>query len=85
MKITVEMRTIYKNTDSPLKATANVIFDDCFVVHNVKVIETENGAFISMPSFRGRDENWHSICHPINSDCRKEITDAVIAAYQKVY
>jgi len=82
MKFAVEIRTIYKNTQSQLKATARVVFDDCFVVHNIKVIETEKGLFISMPSFR-RNDDWVNICHPITTDFHKELQDAVISAYQE--
>ena len=83
MKTEVEIRTIFKNTNSPLKATANVVFDGCFVIRNVKLIDNGNGMFISMPSFRGRDGVWRSICHPINSECREQIQKAVIEAYQQ--
>jgi len=83
MKLNVEVRTIYKNTNSPLKATANVIIEDCFVIRNVKIIDNGNGMFISMPSFRGRDEKWRSVCHPITSECRENIQKAVIEAYEQ--
>ena len=83
MKIEVEMRTIFKNTNSPLKATANVVFDECFVIRNVKLIDNGNGMFISMPSFRDRGGNWRSICHPITAECRENLQNAVIDAYQQ--
>lgn len=82
MNIRVEIRNIYKNTTSPVKATANIVIDDCFVVHNVKLVDNGNGPFISMPAFRGREGKWISISHPINSECRQEIQDAVLEAYE---
>ncbi len=33
-----------------LKAVASVTFDDCFVVHNLKVIEGKAGLHVAMPS-----------------------------------
>lgn len=85
MNLSVEVRTIFKNTNSPLKATANVIIDDCFVIRNVKLIDNDNGSgpFISMPSFKGRDGNWRSVCHPITAECREQIQNAVVEAYQQ--
>jgi stage V sporulation protein G len=83
MKFTVEMRTVFKNENSPLKATANIVIEDSFVIRNIKLIDNGQGLFLSMPSFRGRDEKWHSVCHPIHSECREEIQNAVIAAYQQ--
>ena len=83
MNFTIEMRTVFKNTSSPLKATANILFDDCFVVRNVKLIENDNGMFISMPSYKARDGEWRSVCHPINAECREELQAAFIKAYKK--
>ena len=36
--------------EGKLKAYVTVTFDDCFVVHNVKIIEGSSGLFIAMPS-----------------------------------
>ena len=83
MKITVEIKTINKLPTSPLKATAAVLLDECFVIRNVKVIETEKGMFISLPSFRGRDGKWRSVCHPITREFHDELQNAVIEAYQR--
>lgn len=83
MKINVEIKTIYKLSSSPLRATAVVILDDCFMIHNVKVVDTGNGPFVSMPSFKGRDGQWRSICHPMTNEFRQEIQKKVLEAYQK--
>ena len=83
MKFTVEMRTIFKNENSPLKATANIVIEDCFVIRNIKLIDNGQGIFLSMPSFKGRDGKWYSICHPVTSECREEIQKAVIEAYRQ--
>ena len=83
MKITVEIKTINKVPVSPLKATASVIFDEGFIVRNVKVIETEKGMFISLPSYRGRDGKWRSVCHPITREFHDILQKAVIEAYRK--
>ena len=83
MNIRVEIKAIYKNTESPLRAVASVFLDECFVIRNVKVIETdaEEGPFISLPSYRGRDEQWHGVCYPVTSAFREEMKEAVLAAY----
>jgi len=72
MNIRVEIKTIYKNTESLLRAVASVFFDECFVIRNVKVIETneDEGPFISLPSYRGRDEKWHGVCYPVTPELR---------------
>lgn len=83
MKITIEMKRIWGDTDSPLKATANVVIDDCFVVHGVKLINVGKGLFLSMPSFRGRSGKWLNTSHPITETCRKRIQDAMLETYER--
>jgi stage V sporulation protein G len=66
-----------------MKAAANVVIDECFIIRNVRLIDNGNGMFISMPSYQDRNGVWHSVCHPITPACRTEIQNAVIAAYNE--
>ena len=65
------------------KAVANLYIEDCFVVHGVKVIDSEKGLFVAMPSEK-RNDKFRDICHPLNSDTRRYITNVVLAAYDEV-
>jgi len=67
-----------------LKAFANVIFDNEFVVRGIKVIEGQNGLFIAMPSRRGKDGQFRDIAHPINNEMRQRLEKAVIDEYHRV-
>lgn len=64
-----------------LKANASVTFNDCFVVHGLKVIESDKGTFVAMPSRKGEDGKFIDICHPLNNDMRNAIKDAVLDKY----
>jgi len=66
-----------------LKAVANVTIEDDFVVHGVKVINSDNGLFVAMPSTK-IGEQFKDICHPINSETRQRMTEIVLAAYSEV-
>ena len=66
-----------------MKAVANITFDECFVVHDVKVIEGKDGLFVSMPSKKTPDGTHKDIAHPIKSETRHEIQTAVLDAYKK--
>ncbi len=80
MKITdVRIRKI--NKDGRMKAIVSVTFDDAFVVHDIKVIEKEDGTFIAMPSRKTSDGEFRDIAHPINPVMREEIQAAVLDAY----
>ncbi|HBY21295.1 MAG TPA: septation protein SpoVG [Clostridiales bacterium] len=82
MKITdVRVRKITNETK--MKAIVSVTFDNEFVIHDIKVIEGEKGMFIAMPSRRTVNEEFKDIAHPINSQARDKMQEAIIAEYQK--
>lgn len=82
MKVTdVRVRKI--SAEGKMKAIVSVTFDDAFVVHDIKVIEGQNGLFIAMPSRRMADGEFRDIAHPINSDTRALIQKVVFEEYEK--
>ena len=64
-----------------LKAYVTVTFDDCFVLHNVKIIEGKQGFFIAMPSRRVGTGEFRDIAHPINLDFRLKMQDKILEEY----
>ncbi|RPJ47168.1 MAG: septation regulator SpoVG [Candidatus Latescibacterota bacterium] len=68
--------------DDRLKAFASVTFDNCFVVHGLKVIEGNSGLFVAMPSRRRSDGTYQDIAHPINNEMRSRIEEKVLGLYQ---
>lgn len=82
MKVTdVRIRKI--NDEGKMKAIVSVTFDNEFVVHDIKIIEGLNGLFIAMPSRKMADGEFRDIAHPINSETRAKIQDAVFDEYNK--
>ena len=67
--------------ENKLKAYASITFDDSFVIHNIKVIQGNNGPFIAMPSRRTRSGEMKDVAHPINSQFREKIQNAILEAY----
>ena len=72
-----------KKDDSKLKAVASITIDDCFVIHDIKVIDGTDGLFIAMPSRKTADGEYKDIAHPINSDTREELIKIILAAFDK--
>ena len=70
-----------RNPEGKLKAVASVTIDDCFVVHDIKVLSGSDGLFIAMPSRRTSDGEFKDIAHPLNTETREELKDAILAAY----
>ena len=81
MEITdVRIRKI--STDGKMKARGSVTFDNEFVVHDIKVIEGQNGLFIAMPSRKTPDGEFKDIAHPINTTTREKIQTSILNAYE---
>ena len=82
MKVTdVRMRKLV--TDSRMKALVSITLDEAFVIHDLRVIEGNNGLFVAMPSKRTSDGEFRDIAHPINSEMRQEIQEAVMKVYDE--
>lgn len=74
---------IVKKEDSKLKAVASVTFDDCFVVHDIKVIEGAEGYFIAMPSRKTGDGEYKDVAHPIKTEMREQLIKVILNAYEE--
>ena len=81
MKITDVRVRLVKNEDSKLKGVASLTFDECFVVHDIKIIDGPDGFFIAMPSRKGKDGTFKDIAHPINTETREVLVQSVLNAY----
>lgn len=65
-----------------IKGTASVNINGAFAIIGVKIIEGSNGLFVSMPSYKVGNE-YKDICFPITPECRKQLNDAVLGAYEQ--
>jgi len=82
MNITdVRMRKIAK--ESKMKAVVSITIDNEFVVHDIKVIEGDNGLFIAMPSRKSLDGEYRDIAHPINTATRESLQNMILEKYKK--
>lgn len=82
MNIT-DVRIRKMNDEGKMKAIVSVTFDDSFVVHDIKIIEGQNGLFIAMPSRKVAEGDYRDIAHPINSDTRASLQEIILAEYDK--
>ena len=67
--------------EGKLKAYVTVTFDDCFVVHNVKIIEGKSGVFIAMPSRKTRAGEYKDVAHPIHPEFRSQLQRQILDKY----
>ncbi len=76
-----EVRIRKVEGDGKLKAYVTVTFDNCFVVHNVKIIEGKTGLFIAMPSRKTANGEYKDVAHPISPEFRNEIQNKILEEY----
>ena len=82
MNIT-DVRIRKVSDEGKMKAVVSITFDDEFVVHDIKVIDGQNGLFIAMPSKKSAEGEYRDIAHPISSKTRDMISQAILDAYEK--
>lgn len=83
MNIT-DVRVRPVNSSTKLRARASITIDNCFVIHDIKVIESDRGTFIAMPSRKDDNGQYVDIAHPINANAREVIQNAVLEAYNNL-
>ena len=66
-----------------MKGIASVLLDDSFAVHDIRIIEGENGLFIAMPSKKTPTGDYRDIAHPINPEVRSMFEEAILKAYEE--
>lgn len=82
MNITDVRVRLLKKEEGKLKAVASIIIDNDFVVHDIKVIEGNEGCFIVMPSRKANDGEYRDIAHPLKTEVREDLKSKILAAYE---
>jgi stage V sporulation protein G len=82
MKIT-EVK-VFPVEEEKLKAFVSVVFDECFMVNDIKIIRGKEGLFISMPSRRKKNGKFKDVAHPLNNETRQMIEGLVLAEYNRM-
>ena len=72
------------DSEGKMKAVLSVTFDDEIVIHDIKIIESANGLFIAMPSRKTPNGEYKDIAHPINSDVRDNLQQAILDKYYEM-
>jgi len=77
----IRIRLVNKE-NSRIKAIASMTIEDCFVVHDIKVLENDQGYFIAMPSKKTLEGDYKDIVHPLNTQTRELISSLVLSAFE---
>ena len=83
MNITEVRIRLVKKDEGKLKAVASITIDNCFVIHDVKVIEGTDDYFIAMPSKKTPDGEFKDIVHPLNTETREQLKKIILDEFKK--
>ncbi len=74
---------IFPVNEKRVKAYASIVFDDCFIVRDLKVIHGDSKLFVAMPSKKMKDGSYRDTVHPLNNATRQKIESSVLEAYER--
>lgn len=83
MKIT-DVRVRRVEGETRLKGVASITIDEAFAVHELRIIEGNEGLFVAMPSRKAADGTFRDIAHPINVEARKMVEQVVLEAFKNL-
>jgi stage V sporulation protein G len=66
-----------------VKAVGSVTLGDAFVVHGIRVVDSDKGLFVSMPQRKDGDK-YVDVAHPVTADLRTRLRSAVLEVYQEL-
>ena len=83
MEITSVTVRKFEKDGNRMKGIATVVIDNSFAIHDIRIIEGDNGLFIAMPSRKTATGEYKDIAHPINTDVRNMFQNAILEEYNK--
>jgi stage V sporulation protein G len=82
MEITSVKIRKFEREGSRMKGFASVVVDNAIAIHDIRIIEGDNGLFIAMPSRKTSGGEYKDVAHPISLEFRTELQDKILAEYE---
>lgn len=79
-----DVKIIKVDRGTRIRGIASITINNCFVVNDIKIIESKGGLFIGMPSRPIPNGEFKDIAHPINSETREKIQNAILEEYKQI-
>src|SRR5262245_35911117 len=74
---------VFPIQEEKLKAFVSIVFDHCFMVNDIKIIQGRDGLFISMPSRKKKNGEFKDVAHPLNNDTRRILEERILGEYAR--
>ena len=75
---------VFPIQEEKLKAFVSIVFDHCFMVNDIKIIQGRDGLFISMPSRKKKNGEFKDVAHPLNRETRERMERRILEEYDRV-
>lgn len=86
-RLSAKIHKLFDDGDKKVKAVASVNIGGAFAVHGVKVIDSDKGLFVSMPSNSYKngsgETKYQDVFHPVSAESRQQFVDTVLSAYDQ--
>lgn len=68
-----------------VKAFAQVVFDNTLLIADIRVMEGKEGTlYLAMPSRRLRNGSFKDVVHPLHSELRRQMEQAIFGEYERL-
>jgi stage V sporulation protein G len=81
--MTITQVKVFPVQEEKLKAYVSIVFDACFLVSDLKIIQGPTGLFLSMPSKRKKNGEFKDVAHPLNRETREMLEKRIFEEYEK--
>ena len=83
MKITSVRVNKFNKEGTRLRGFASVVIDESFAVHDIRILEGDQGLYLDMSSRKQANGEYRDIAHPINREVRAMFEEVILDAYKK--
>lgn len=82
-KLDISVKVYPVQDGKNLLANVSVTIGGYFAICGVRVMNSEKGAFVSMPQRKTAEGGYKDICFPTTADMRKTLNSAILGEYQR--
>lgn len=82
VRIKADHMHVFEVRDDKLLGICDVTLDDQWAIRGVRVMEGQNGAFVSLPSYKNREGSFQGVAFPITKEAREALNKAVLNEYE---
>ncbi len=83
--LAVKIDRLYNYADSKVKALVSVNIGNAFAIHGIRVMQSDNGPFVQMPS-RSYEKNgemkYSDLFHPVTAEARLKLNEQILQVYE---